>query len=313
MKVLRFHETGGPEVLRYEDAERPEPGAGEVRIRVAGSAFNPAYTGIRSGTLPFPVALPHTPGYDVAGTIDAIGDGVTGLALGDAVVGFLSMTADGSAAEYVVTPADVLTAAPTSIPLADAAALPSIGLTAWQALFDEGGLTEGQRVLIVGAGGSVGGYAVQLAKRAGAYVIATASERSRASVTDAGADEVIDHASTVLTDVVSEPVDLLLNLAPIEPAEFEALVALVRDGGTVVSTTAWMTTPGDESRDVSAHTVFVRSDVEQLAKLVELVDGGELRVEVARRVPLSELAEIHAQAATGTLRGKVIAIPDADV
>ncbi|WP_223624060.1 NADP-dependent oxidoreductase [Microbacterium sp. EST19A] len=313
MKVLRFHETGGPEVLRYEDAERPEPGAGEVRIRVAGSAFNPADTGIRSGTLPFPVALPHTPGYDVAGTIDAIGDGVTAFQPGDAVVGFLSMTADGSAAEYVVTPADVLTAAPKSIPLADAAALPSIALTAWQALFDEGGLTEGQRVLIVGAGGSVGGYAIQLAKRAGAYVIATASDRSRASVTDAGADEVIDHAGTVLTDAVSEPVDLLLNLAPIEPSEFEALVPLVRDGGAVVSTTAWMTTPGDEARNVSAHTVFVRSDVSQLAKLVELVDSGELRVEVARRIPLSQLAEVHAQAATGTLRGKVIAIPDAAV
>ncbi len=99
MKVLRFHETGGPEVLRYEDADTPEPGAGEVRIRVAGSAFNPADPGIRSGTLPFPVALPHTPGYDVAGTIDAVGDGVADFAPGDAVVGFLSMTADGSAAE----------------------------------------------------------------------------------------------------------------------------------------------------------------------------------------------------------------------
>lgn len=313
MKVLRFHETGGPEVLRYEDAETPEPGAGEVRIRVAGSAFNPADNGIRSGTLPIPVTLPHTSGYDVAGTIDAIGEGVTGFAPGDAVVGFLSMTSDGSAAEYVVTPADVLTAAPTSIPLADAAALPSIGLTAWQALFDEGRLADGQRVLIVGAGGSVGGYAVQLAKRAGAHVIATASERSRAGVTDAGADEVIDHANTSLTDAVSEQVDVLLNLAPIEPAEFEALVGLVRDGGAVVSTTAWMTTPGDEARGVTAHTVFVRSDVAQLAELVQLVDDGELRVEVARRVRLSDLPEIHAEAAAGTLRGKVVAVPDAAV
>ena len=188
MKAVRFHEVGGPEVLRYEDAERPTPGAGEVLIKVAGSAFNPADAGIRAGTLPFPVVLPHTPGYDVAGTIEALGDGVTGFAAGDAVVGFLPMIENGSAAEYVVAPADVLVAAPTSIPLADAAALPSVALTAWQALFDEAGLTAGHRVLIVGAGGAVGSYAVQLAKHSGAHVIATASPRSIRSVEAAGAD-----------------------------------------------------------------------------------------------------------------------------
>lgn len=311
MKAVRFHEFGGPEVLRYEDAEKPVAGEGEVLIRVAGSAFNPADAGIRGGTLPFPVALPHAPGYDVSGVIDAIGAGVTGLEIGDAVVGFIPMGGNGSAAEYVVAPADVLVKAPSSIDLADAAALPSVALTAWQALFDLAGLESGQRVLITGAGGAVGGYAVQLAKRAGAYVIATGSPRSRESVSSAGADEVIDHTSAAVLDSVSEQVDVLLNLAPISPEEFAALVPLVRDGGIVVATTAWMTTPGDEQRGVRTAGVFVEAKVDELNQLVALVDSGELTVDVARRVPLSELPSIHAQAAAGELHGKTVAVPDA--
>jgi NADPH:quinone reductase-like Zn-dependent oxidoreductase len=309
MKAVRFHEFGGPEVLKIEDVDTPEPGAGEVLIRVAGSAFNPADHGLRLGTLPIPVTLPHVPGYDVAGTIDAVGEGVDRFSVGDTVVGFIPMTADGSAAEYVVASADVLAAAPTAVPLADAAALPSVGLTAWQALFDEAALTQGQRVLIVGAGGPVGGYAVQLAKRAGAYVIATASPRSRQSVVAAGADEVIDHTTTRVLDAVTEPVDVLLNLAPIDPAEFAALVALVRDGGVVVATTAWMPAPDDETRGVRSAVIYVRADVEELAHLVSLVDSGDLRVEVARHVSLTELPSIHQQAAGSELRGKVIAVP----
>jgi NADPH:quinone reductase-like Zn-dependent oxidoreductase len=309
MKAVRFHEFGTPEVLRYEDADRPVVADGQVLIRVAGSAFNPADAGIRGGTLPFPVALPHIPGYDVSGTVDAIGDAVTNVRVGDAVVGFIPMIDDGSAAEYVVAPATAIVKAPSRIELADAAALPSVALTAWQALFDLGGLDAGQRLLITGAGGAVGGYAIQLAKRAGAYVIATASPRSRNGVAAAGADEVIDHTSATVLESVTEPVDILLNLAPISPDEFEALVALVRDGGIVVATTAWMTTPGDDKRGVRTAGVFVQADADELAQLVALVDNGELTVEVAQRVPLSELPAIHAKAAAGGLFGKVVAVP----
>src|SRR3954454_12640517 len=127
MKAVRFHEYGEPDVLRDEDVPRPVPGAGEVRLRVAATAFNPVDANIRAGFMqgPIPVTLPHTPGYDVAGTVDALGDGVGNLAVGDAVVGFLPMVADGASAEYVVAPAEILTPAPSSIPLPDAAALPS--------------------------------------------------------------------------------------------------------------------------------------------------------------------------------------------
>ncbi len=311
MKAVRFHQHGTPEVLQIDEVEIPQPGPGEVRLRVAAAAFSPADGGIRAGTLPFPVALPHIPGYDVSGTVDALGTDVASFAVGDAVVGFLPMTSPGAAAEYAIAPAAVLVPAPSSIPLADAAAIPSVALTAWQALFEHAGLTSGQRVLVVGAGGAVGGYAVQLAKRAGAHVIATASPRSAESVRAAGADEVVDHTASELLDVIAEPVDVLLNLAPITPEQFAALVALVRSGGVVVSTTAWMPAPADEARGVRSSVVFVRDDAAQLARIVSLVDSGELRVEVARRVPLTELASIHEQSAAGTLRGKVIVLPTA--
>jgi NADPH:quinone reductase-like Zn-dependent oxidoreductase len=313
MKAMRFHDYGDPSVLRLEDVEMPDPGGGEVRIRVAASAFNPVDDGIRGGYLqgPFPVELPHTPGIEVSGTVDALGDGVANVSVGDAIVGFLPMVAPGAAAEYVVAPAESLAPAPASIPLADAAALPMVGLTAHQALFDDARLTAGQRVLINGAGGAVGGYAVQLAKGAGAHVIATASPRSRDRVRSAGADEVIDHTTTEVTAAVTEPVDVLLNLARIAPEDLVALAALVRPGGVVVNTVPTIPTPGDEERGVRAVPVFVRSDSEELSKLVAMIDRGELQVDVAEHVPLSELGDVHARAATGALPGKVVVVPDA--
>jgi NADPH:quinone reductase-like Zn-dependent oxidoreductase len=313
MKAVRFHQYGDVDVLRHEDVEQPVPGPGEARLRVAASAFNPVDDGIRGGYLRdvFPVVLPHTPGIEVAGTVDALGDGVENVAVGDAVVGFLPMVADGAAADYVIAPAEVLAPAPTSIPLADAAALPMVGLTAYQALFDDAGLTAGQRVLVNGAGGAVGGYAVQLAKRAKAYVIATASPRSAERVRSAGAHEVLDHTKNAVTTAVAEPVDVLLNLARIAPEELDAMVALVKPGGVVVNTVPTIPTPGDEERGVRAVGVFVRSDAEQLSRLVAMVDAGELRVDVAERVPLAQLADVHARAAAGTLPGKVVVVPDA--
>jgi NADPH:quinone reductase-like Zn-dependent oxidoreductase len=311
MKAVRFHEYGAPDVLRYEDVAQPVPGAGQVRIRVAATSFNSVDGNIRGGFMrgPIPVELPHTPGIDVAGTVDALGEGVTAVQVGDEVIGFLPMDGNGAAAEYVLAPAEVLTPAPKKVPLADAAALPVVGLTAWQALFDHGKLQSGQRVLINGAGGAVGGYAVQLAKEAGAHVIATASPRSGEAVKSAGADEVIDHTTTGVTAAVTEQVDVALNLAPVDPAELAALVALVRPGGVVVNTTVWMPAPTDEERDVRGIDLYVRSDAEQLAKLVALVDSGELRVDVAERVPLPELPALHARATEGAVHGKVIVVP----
>jgi len=311
MKAVRFYEYGDPEVLRYEDVEQPIPGRDEVRIRVAATAFNPVDAGIRGGYLqePFPVTLPHVPGIDVAGTVDAVGANVTGRRVGDRVIGFLPMVPDGAAAEYVLAPAQILADAPASIALADAASLPSVGLTAWQSLFEHADLRPAQRLLINGAGGAVGGYAIQLAKRAGAHVIATASPRSIERVRRAGADEIIAHTTTNVADAVSGPVDVLLNLAPIAPAELATLASLVRAGGVVLSTVP--TAVPEETSSVPATAIFARSDADQLADLVALIDAGELHVDVAERLPLSELPVVHARSDAGALPGKVVLLPTA--
>jgi NADPH:quinone reductase-like Zn-dependent oxidoreductase len=306
MRAVRFAAFGGPEVLRLEEVPEPHAGAGQVLVRVVATAFNPLDATLRSGVLQpvFDLPLPHVPGIDVAGTVAAVGGGVDGLAPGDDVVGFLPLLADGASAELVVAPAEVLTAAPTSVPLADAAALPSAGLSAWQSLFELAGLEAGQRLLVNGAGGGVGGFAVQLAKEAGATVVATASPRSTAAVRAAGADEVVDYTRTAVVDAVSEPVDAVLHLVPSTPEDVAALVALIRPGGIVVSTTGPVA--GDPGRGVRSANLFVRSDRDQLAGLVERVDAGRLRLDVGARIGLADLGDVHERSAAGALRGRVV-------
>jgi NADPH:quinone reductase-like Zn-dependent oxidoreductase len=310
MKAVRYHSYGDSDVLVYEDADRPVAGAGQVVVRVAGTAFNPVDVPIRAGFLPqvFPVAFPHVPNFDVAGVITEVGEEVSGWSAGDAVVAFLPMTAPGAAAEYVAAPAGALAAAPRTVELADAAALPSAGLTAWQSLFEHAGLKAGQSVLINGAGGAVGGYAVQLAAQAGATVTATASARSLDRLRSYGADRVVDYTATpVLQAVTGQQFDVVLNLVRTSPEETAQLVGPVADGGAFVSTT----TPGpeDAGRGVRTVRVFARSDAAQLAELVNFVDAGDLHIEVAARRPLTDLAAVHDEAAAGRLAGKTVLIP----
>ncbi|HMG65423.1 MAG TPA: NADP-dependent oxidoreductase [Streptosporangiaceae bacterium] len=311
MKAVRYHSYGDSGVLAYEDAERPAAGAGQVVVKVAGAAFNPVDVAIRAGFLQqvFPLALPHIPNFDVAGVITEVGAGVSGWSAGDAVVAFLPMTAPGAAAEYAAVPAETLAAAPRAVELADAAALPSAGLTAWQSLFGEAGLRAGQSILVNGAGGAVGGYAVQLAAQAGAAVTATASERSAARVRSYGAGRVIDYTAAPLPAAVAgQRFDVVLNLVRTSPEETAALADLTADGGAFVSTT----TPGpdDVGRGVRTIPVFVRSDAAQLAELVARVSAGDLKIDVAGRRPLADLPAVHDQAAAGQLPGKIILIPD---
>ncbi|HZE42028.1 MAG TPA: NADP-dependent oxidoreductase [Stackebrandtia sp.] len=310
MKAVRFHAYGDSDVLVHEDTDRPVPGAGQVVLRVAGTSFNPVDVVIRAGTMKdvFPVEFPHTPGVDVAGVVTATGEGAGSLRSGDAVIGFLPMNVPGSAAEYVAAPAEILAAAPEHGELADAAALPAVGLTAWQALFEHADLKAGQSILINGAGGAVGGYAVQLAARAKAEVTATAGARSAERVRSFGASRVVDYAATPVVEAVAgRRFDVVLNLVRTGDEETQALVDLVADGGIYVSTT----TPGtaDAARGVRTASVYVRSDASQLAELVGLVDAGELRIDVARRRPLTELAAVHDEAVSGRLAGKTVLTP----
>jgi NADPH:quinone reductase-like Zn-dependent oxidoreductase len=311
MKAVRYHSYGDSGVLAYEDADRPVAGAGQVVVKVAGAAFNPVDVAIRAGFLRqvFPVAFPNIPNFDVSGVIADLGEGVSGWSAGDAVAAFLPMTGPGAAAEYAVVPAGLLAAAPRTVELADAAALPSSGLTAWQALFEDAGLTAGQAILINGAGGAVGGYAVQLAKQAGATVTATASARSASRIRAYGADRIIDYTATPLPQAVAgQRFDVVLNLVPASPEEAAALAGLTADGGVFASTT----TPGpeDAGRGVRTVRVAVRSDGVQLGELAARVDAGDLTIDVAQRRPLGDLPAVHDQSAAGQLpAGKTILIP----
>jgi len=309
MKAVRYYEYGGPQVLRYEDADRPQPVSGQALIQVAATSFNVVDASIRAGYLrqQIPVRFPHTPGIDVAGTVVELGAGVTGLNSGDAVIGFLPMNENGAAAEFALAPADVLTAAPRSVPRADAAALPAVALTAWQALFEHANLRAGQRVLINGAGGGVGGFAVQLAKGAGAFVIATASPRSADAVRSAGADQLVDYTTTTLTDAITEPVDVVLNLVRASERDMAALVGLVAPGGVLVTTAS--PARDDPERTVRAISMFVRSDAKDLAAIVAKVDAGELRIDISATYPFSDIALAHEKSDAGDIRGKVLLVP----
>lgn len=311
MKAVQFRRYGGSEVIDHVEIERPEPASGQVLLKVAGTSFNPVDAGIRGGYLTevFAIELPHVPGIDVAGTVAALGDDVEGWSVGDAVVALLPMDADGAAAEYVLAPAGSLAAAPQSVPLADAAALPTVGLTAWQALFEIAGLRAGQTVLINGAGGAVGSYATQLAASAAAVVTATAKPGDADRLRDRGARHVIDYIDYSATPftVDNAPFDVVLNLIATTPEQTEALASVVADGGHYVGT---MTSgPERPRRDLHTQRVFVRSDSAQLATLVARVDAGELRVDVADRRPLAEAADVHEAYDAGRLPGKTILVP----
>ena len=310
MKAVRYHSYGDSDVLVYEDADRPVAGAGQVVVEVAGAAFNPVDAAIRAGFLQqvFPVTFPHVPNFDVAGVITEVGEEVSGWGAGAAVVAFLPMTAPGAAAEYVAAPAETLAAAPRTVELAGAAALPSAGLTAWQALFEHAEVKPGQSVLINGTGGAVGGYAVQLAKQAGATVTATASARSIDRIRSYRADRIVDYTATPLLQAVAGHLfGVVLNLVRTSAEETAQLAGLVADGGAFVSTT----TPGpeDAGRGVRTVRMFARSDAAQLAELVALVDGGDLKIDVAQRRPMTDLAAVHDQAAAGRLAGKTVLTP----
>ncbi|MBB4664249.1 NADP-dependent oxidoreductase [Conexibacter arvalis] len=308
MRSARIHRHGDPSVIRIDDLPRPVPGPGELLVRVAATSFNPSEAALRAGWLRDVIAtrLPYALGWDVAGTVEALGAGAGGrFSVGDRVVGRLD--AGGAAAEYVAASAELFAAAPSSIPLEAAAALPVAGLTAWQAVVEHGRVAARERVLVNGAGGGVGGFVVQLAKRRGAHVIATASPRSADAVRGQGADELVDYTAVAVADAVRGPVDVLLNLAPIDPAAAAALVALVRPGGRAVS----IATPVETPRGAGVETThFVaRNDRAQLAELVALVDAGALAVDWAESLPLSELAEVHRRSEAGELRGKVVLVP----
>ncbi|MGW0518663.1 NADP-dependent oxidoreductase [Crossiella sp. NPDC003009] len=268
-------------MIRLDQVAVPEPGVGEVLVAVVATSFNPTEIAVRAGV--FPVPLPFALGWDVAGVVAGLGDGVSEFAVGDAVVGWVD---GGAASEFVVAPVERLVAAPGSMPLAHAAGIPLAGLTAMQAVA-AAGVEAGQRVLVNGAGGGIGGFAVQLARRAGAHVIATASARSAEAVRRLGADEAVDYTVTAF----DEPVDVVLNVVPVSAAEGSRLAGLARAFVSVATPVV----------AANASHVVARPDRDQLAELVGLV-----RVEVSAVRSLADTAEVHRLSEAGAVRGKVL-------
>ncbi|MCK2220990.1 zinc-binding dehydrogenase [Actinomadura sp. ATCC 31491] len=304
MRAARIHEYGDPSVIRHDEVPIPVPGPGMVLIKVAGTAFGPSELGLRSGLLRTTapeladLPLPHTLGWDVSGTVVESGPGVTWPRPGDRVIGLLD---GGAAAEYALAPARSLARAPGSVPLADAAAIPVSGLTAWQAVHEHAHVRRGQRVLVNGAGGGVGMFAVQFARLAGAHVIATAGdERSAAASRARGADEIVRYPA----DELPGGLDVLLNLVPLAPGAAADLARLVRPGGVLVSVTVPVAAPAGSG--VTATRFVTRNDPAQLAMIAALADAGDLVVDVAARRPLEELADVHRAAESGRTRGKII-------
>ncbi|MCF2531657.1 NADP-dependent oxidoreductase [Yinghuangia soli] len=307
MMAARIHSYGDPSVIRHEPVPRPRPARGEVLLRVAATSFNPTEAALRAGLLQafMPLPLPHTLGWDVSGTVVELGPDVSTFRVGDQVVGRLDHA--GAAAEYVCAPAATLTSAPASLPLAHAAALPIAGLSAWQAVFEHGRIAAGERVLINGAGGGVGGFATQLVKYAGAEVTATASPRSADAVRGQGADHVLDYTTTPLHTVTAEAFDTVLNLVPLAPGDAAGLAPLARPGGRIISI-ATPIEPLPGSGTFSTHMV-ARNDVAQLAALVALVDAGKVRPDISETAPLHRLADVHRRSEAGRIRGKIIVTP----
>jgi len=195
MKAIRIHGYGDVDTLSYEDAPMPEPGPADIRVRVHAAAVNPVDWKIRAGYLAamIPYQMPLTLGWDVSGVVDKLGTDVTDVSVGEAVYSRPDITRDGSYAEYMVVRASEVAAKPETLSHNEAAAVPLAGLTAWQALFDHAQLKKGERVLIHAGAGGVGSFAIQFAKWAGAYVIATASSANEALIRDLGADEFVDY------------------------------------------------------------------------------------------------------------------------
>ena len=305
MKAVRIHEYGGPEVLRYEDAPRPEPGPGEVLIRVYAASVNPVDWKVRAGYAKnmLKYKMPFIPGWDVSGVVETVGSGVSRLKVGDEVYSRPDISRDGTYAEYVVVKESEIALKPKSIDHVHASSIPLAALTAWQALFDGAKLSAGQTVLIHGAAGGVGTFAVQFAKMKGARVIATASKRNHDFLRSLGADELIDYNTTKFEDVVHD-VDVVLDTITGETADRS--YGVIKKGGVYVSILAPPSQEKAAAHGVRTHHTFVQPNVEQLNEIAKLVDSGKLELTIEKVFPLAEARAAQELNAQGHTRGKIV-------
>lgn len=301
MKAVRIHEYGNATVLKYEDAPVPDIGPDGVLIRVRAAGVNPVDWKIRKGLMKAvrPLQFPAVVGADVAGTVERVGALVTRLKPGDAVVARV----EGAYAEFAAAKTDAVGPAPKSISLEHAAGLPIAAGTAWTVLFDAARLSSGQRVLIHGGAGGVGTFAVQLAKLAGLYVIATSSATNVRLVKSLGADEAIDYRSG---DFAAKMKDVDFVLDSVGGDTLKSSYGVVRKGGLLLS----IVSPPDEelAKQYGITARFERGNINgtRLQELAGLIDVGKLQVIVEKEFPLSDAAYAHELSEAGHVRGKII-------
>ncbi|MFD2935103.1 NADP-dependent oxidoreductase [Spirosoma flavum] len=314
MKAVRIHAFGGPEVMNVEDIERPVPAADEILVKVYASGVNPVDWAIREGANEMMrsfLTLPLTLGWDAAGIVEEIGSEVTSFQKGDAVYGVPNFPGNGSYAEYCAAKASQFAFKPKSIGFTEAAGVPLAGLTAWTALFEHGKLQPGQRVLIQGASGGVGGFAVQFAKAKGAYVIGIASASNLDYLKELGADEVIDYRSQKFEELL-HGMDVVVEASPLRDNE-ERLksVAVLKTGGIFVSVNTDF--PFNEEvlaalagKQAKGELAANQPKQEWLAEIAQLIDKESVKILISNVFPLEQVAEAHRESATWHVRGKLV-------
>ena len=305
MKAVRIHNYGGPELLKYEDVPRPQPAAGEVLIRVHATSVNPIDWKVRAGYMKdfIPHSFPLILGWDVSGVVEQAGRGVSQFKKGDEVFSKPDTSRNGAYAEYVVVRESEVALKPKSLHHIYAAAVPLAGLTAWQALFDVAQLKPGQRVLIHGAAGGVGHFAVQLVKWKGAHVIATASAKNHEMLYKLGADEVIDYNRQRFEDVGGD-VDVVLD--PIGGETQERSWRVLKRGGVLVSLVQDPSENRAKEHGVRGALVWSEPNSNELSEIAALIDSGNLAVVLDRIFPLSEARRAHELSQSGHARGKIV-------
>jgi NADPH:quinone reductase-like Zn-dependent oxidoreductase len=299
MRAAVLRETGGPEVLRVEDVAKPEPGDGEVLIGVRAASINPIDWKQRRGLSP--KDLPAVLGNDISGTVEQ--SRADGFTAGEDVFGF---SPRGGYSELATAPAAAIAKKPAGLSHEQAAALPVSGLTAWQALFDRGGLQSGQTLLVAGAAGGVGHLAVQFGKHAGARVIGTGSARNRDFVLGLGADEYVDYTSEDVGELISG-VDVAFDTVGGDTTQ--TLVSTVCEGGVLVVIAAAPPEAEAAEHRFRAELLSMSVNRQQLAEIAELVASGEVKVEIAGAFALDDVAEAQELSEAGHTRGKLILTP----
>jgi NADPH:quinone reductase-like Zn-dependent oxidoreductase len=305
MRAIQIHEFGGPEVLKLEDAPRPKPAADEVLIKVYATGVNPIDWKIREGARKdrFPTNFPLILGWDVSGVIEEVGKDVMNFKKGDEVYSRPDPTKNGTYAEYVGVKANLVNRKPNSIGHVKAAAVPLAGLTAWQGLFDHGKLQAGEKVLIHGASGGVGSFAVQFAKWKEAYVIGTSSEKNIDFLKKLGVDEVIDYKKENFEDRLHD-IDLVFDMVGGETQKRSLKV--LKNGGRLVTTLKPENEKEAAEKNIHIEGYMAQSYPEELEEIADLIDEGKVSPVIGKVFSLEQAAEAQELSKEGHVQGKIV-------